>query len=132
MGFLGKPFANVSVRKILFPYCIFSSCAFYFFFSCSITSVSFHCLKTLSKLPPTLKVCFIYFLFYMYVCSAWIYFCASCGNSLRRLEGIRFPGTGCEWPCRCWELNLEPLAEQSVLSTTEPSLQPPTTYSLLL
>jgi hypothetical protein len=30
----------------------------------------------------------------------------------------------CEPPCGCWELNSEPLEEQSVLLTTEPSLQP--------
>ena len=30
----------------------------------------------------------------------------------------------CEWPCGCWELNLGPLEEQSVLSNAEPSLQP--------
>ena len=32
---------------------------------------------------------------------------------------------GCEPPCGCWELNLGPLEEQSVLLTAEPSLQPP-------
>jgi hypothetical protein len=31
----------------------------------------------------------------------------------------------CEPPCGCWELNSEPLEEQSVLLTAEPSLQPP-------
>jgi hypothetical protein len=31
---------------------------------------------------------------------------------------------GCEPPWTCWELNSEPLEEQSVLLTTEPSLQP--------
>ena len=29
----------------------------------------------------------------------------------------------CELPCVCWELNLEPLEEQSEVSTIEPSLQ---------
>jgi hypothetical protein len=33
---------------------------------------------------------------------------------------------GCEPPCGCWELNSGPLEEQSVLLTTEPSLQAPT------
>ena len=41
--------------------------------------------------------------------------------------GIRSPGTGVtdsrELPCGCWELNLDPLEEQPVLLTTEPSLQ---------
>ena len=32
---------------------------------------------------------------------------------------------GCEPPCGCWELNSGPLEEQSVLLTSEPSLQPP-------
>jgi hypothetical protein len=31
---------------------------------------------------------------------------------------------GCEPPYGCWELNAGPLEEQSVLLTTEPSLQP--------
>jgi hypothetical protein len=30
----------------------------------------------------------------------------------------------CEPPCGCWDLNSGPLEEQSVLLTTEPSLQP--------
>ena len=31
---------------------------------------------------------------------------------------------GCVPPCGCWDLNSGPLEEQSVLLTTEPSLQP--------
>ena len=31
---------------------------------------------------------------------------------------------GCESPCGCWDLNTGPPEEQSVLLTTEPSLQP--------
>jgi hypothetical protein len=31
---------------------------------------------------------------------------------------------GSEPPCSCWDLNSGPLEEQSVLLTTEPSLQP--------
>jgi len=31
---------------------------------------------------------------------------------------------GCETPCGCWELNSGPLEGQSVLLTTESSLQP--------
>ena len=41
-------------------------------------------------------------------------------------ESVTSPGTGvtdgCEPPCMCWELNLGPLEEQSVLLTTKPSL----------
>jgi hypothetical protein len=44
-------------------------------------------------------------------------------------EGVRFPSTGvtdsCESPCGCWELNPDPLEEQPLLLTAEPSLQPP-------
>jgi hypothetical protein len=36
---------------------------------------------------------------------------------------------GCEPPCGCWELNSGPLEEQSVLLTTEPSLQPSSSSS---
>jgi hypothetical protein len=32
---------------------------------------------------------------------------------------------GCEPPCGCWGLSSGPLEEQSVLLTSEPSLQPP-------
>ena len=42
-------------------------------------------------------------------------------------QGFMFPGTGvtnsCELSCGCWELNLGPLEEQSVLLTAESSLQ---------
>jgi len=37
---------------------------------------------------------------------------------------------GCEPPCGCWELNSGPLEEQSVLLTTEPSLQPTNLISI--
>jgi hypothetical protein len=36
---------------------------------------------------------------------------------------------GGEPPCGCWDLNSEPLEEQSVLLTTEPSLQPLKAFS---
>jgi hypothetical protein len=35
---------------------------------------------------------------------------------------------GCEPPSGCWDLNSEPSEEQSVLLTTEPSLQPPSFF----
>jgi len=37
---------------------------------------------------------------------------------------------GCEPPCGCWDLNSGPLGEQSVLLTSEPSLQPLLPYFL--
>jgi hypothetical protein len=36
---------------------------------------------------------------------------------------------GCELPCGCWDLNSGPSEEQSMLLTTEPSLQPHALYS---
>jgi hypothetical protein len=60
---------------------------------------------------------------YMYMCH-----CASssCGGQSR--ASVPF-GSGvthdCESPCRCWEFNLGPLEEQSVLLTTRPSLSLP-------
>ena len=39
-------------------------------------------------------------------------------------EAIGTHYRGCEPPCGCWELNSGTLEEQSVLLTTEPSLQP--------
>jgi hypothetical protein len=38
-------------------------------------------------------------------------------------EGIKSLLDGHEPPCGCWELNLGPLKEQTVLLTAEPSLQ---------
>jgi hypothetical protein len=35
---------------------------------------------------------------------------------------------GFEPPCGCWDLNSGPPEEQSVLLTTEPSLQPPVSH----
>jgi hypothetical protein len=39
-------------------------------------------------------------------------------------EGFGPVTDGCEPPCGIWDLNSEPLEEQSALLTTEPSLQP--------
>jgi hypothetical protein len=44
------------------------------------------------------------------------------------IENVGSPGTGvrdsCDLPCKCWELNLGPLEEQTVLLTTESSPAP--------
>ena len=39
---------------------------------------------------------------------------------------------GCEPLCGCWALNSEPLEEQSMLLTTEPSLQLPAPFEMFL
>jgi hypothetical protein len=65
------------------------------------------------------------FIFYFIFADLFIYF-MHMGTPLLSLEtpeeGIRLDG--CEPPYGCWELNSGPLEEQSVLLTTEPSLQP--------
>jgi hypothetical protein len=57
-----------------------------------------------------------------------------CISVLPACVSVRFPGTritdSCELLRGCWELNLGPLEEQSVLLTAEPSLQPPNFYFL--
>ena len=39
---------------------------------------------------------------------------------------------GCEPPRGCWELNSGPLEKQSMLLTSEPSLQPPKFFKIYL
>jgi hypothetical protein len=39
---------------------------------------------------------------------------------------------GCKPPCGCWDLNSGPLGEQSVLLTTEPSLQPRNIFHIVM
>lgn len=47
---------------------------------------------------------------------------------LAETRRLRSPKTGVpedfEWPCECWEWNLDPLEEHLVLLTAEMSLQP--------
>ena len=56
----------------------------------------------------------------MYVCMYVHYVCMPAGQK-RALDHINY---GYEPPRGCWELNSGPLEEQSVLLTSEPSLQP--------
>ena len=39
---------------------------------------------------------------------------------------------GCEPSCGCWELNSGPLEEQAMLLTSEPSLQPLSSFSYIM
>ena len=57
-----------------------------------------------------------YLLFYVYWCFAYMYVCVKVSDI-----GVM---DSCELPCGCWELNLGPLEDQSMLLTTELSLQP--------
>jgi hypothetical protein len=58
-----------------------------------------------------------------YLSVLYIHGCFAC---MCLCEGVRTPGIGIidcyELPCRCWELNPDPLQEQPVLLTTDPSL----------
>lgn len=80
-------------------------------------------------------------LFYLFTLSSLVYFCVygCCPAYMsvchacpcypwRPEKHIRFPGLGltpgCELHCRCWEPNPDPLQEQSVFLTGEPSPQP--------
>jgi hypothetical protein len=63
------------------------------------------------------------FLFFLkiYLCNACEYTLTLQIHQKRASDPIT---DGCEPPCDCWELNSGPLEEQSVLFTTESSLQP--------
>ncbi|XP_050003558.1 adiponectin receptor protein 1 [Alexandromys fortis] len=59
---------------------------------------------------------------------SWLFHTVYCHSEKVSRTFSKSPATGssdsCELPCGCWELNPGPLEEQSVLLTTEPSLQP--------
>ena len=57
----------------------------------------------------------------LFILCMWVH-CHSLQTHQKRLLGPIIDG--CETPCGGWELNSGPLKEQSVLLTTEPSLQP--------
>jgi hypothetical protein len=66
----------------------------------------------------------IYIYTYIYVCvCVCVYVYGSCLQTHQKRASDPITD-GCESPCGCWELNSGPLEEQSVLLTTEPSLQP--------
>lgn len=72
---------------------------------------------------------FISKVLFVFECFSW--FKCSMVQGLRRPEGgVQSPGTGvtdsCELSCECWESNQGPLEAQTVLLTTQPSLQPST------
>ena len=63
---------------------------------------------------------FIYLFIYLISC-IWVH-CSYFQTHQKRASDLITDG--CEPPCCCWEVNSWPLEEQSVLLTTEPSLQP--------
>jgi hypothetical protein len=88
---------------------------------------------------PVLYLIIHLYLYFLYILLSFFFMCGDILPACMSLyyicdwypqrpeEGVRSPGIGvtdgCEPPCGYWELNLGPL-EQSVLLTTEPSLQP--------
>jgi hypothetical protein len=60
---------------------------------------------------------FIYLLIYL------SYLHCSCLQTLQKRESDLIT-VGCGPPCGCWDLNSGPVEEQSVVLTSEPSLQP--------
>ena len=57
----------------------------------------------------------------LFVLCMWVHCCCLQTQQKRALDPIT---DGCEPLCGCWELNSEPLEEQSVLLTTEPFYSP--------
>jgi hypothetical protein len=57
----------------------------------------------------------------LFILCTWVHCCYLLTHHKRASDLIT---DGCESPCGCWELNSGPLEEQTVLLTTESSLQP--------
>jgi hypothetical protein len=62
-----------------------------------------------------------WFLLFSFLLCIWVHSSCLQTQQKRALDSITDGG---EPPCGCWELNSGPLEEQSVLLSTEPSLQP--------
>ena len=87
-----------------------------------------HCLQSLGFSSSGIECCsaqvlghWIFLKIYLLTLYIWLY--CSCLQTHQKRASDPTTG-GCEPPCGCWELNSGPLEEQSVLLTTEPSLQP--------
>ena len=66
--------------------------------------------------------CFCFLCFKnLFILCLWVHYRSLQTHQKRASDPIT---DGCEPPCGCWGLNSGPLEEQSVLLTTEPSLQP--------
>ena len=72
------------------------------------------------------KVGFFPFKSYFYFMCNWIL------SVSMSVLGLRSWSYSCELPCGCWELNLGPLEEQSVLLAAEPSAIPSFVFFFLL
>jgi len=72
------------------------------------------------SLQPLDDYFFLKHLFIMYISYSFLPACMPAGQ--KRAPDLIIGGY--EPPCGCWELNSGPLEEQTVLLTSEPSLQP--------
>lgn len=72
-----------------------------------------------------LRFIYLYFLFINVLPACTYVLCVNIWCSWVPEEVIVCPGTrvtnGCELLCWCWELNLDPLQEQNIILTTEPT-----------
>jgi len=64
---------------------------------------------------------FFFFFKDLFILCMWVHCCFFQTHQMRTSDIIT---DGCEPPCGCWDLNSGLQEEQSVLLTTEPSLQP--------
>jgi hypothetical protein len=79
----------------------------------------------LEKELRVLHLDLFFFKIYLFIYLFIYYMCVHCSYLQTHQKGALDPITdSCEPPCGCWELNSEPLEEQSVLLAAEPSLQP--------
>jgi hypothetical protein len=96
---------------------------FAIFFSCQHDPVILLSLSLRCQWPCPILVFSFLFLFFkkdlFYVCEYTVALFQT--HQKRASDPIT---DGCEPPCGCWDLNSGPLEEQSVLLTSEPSLQP--------
>jgi hypothetical protein len=73
---------------------------------------------------------FDWLIFHHYFCfilCMWVFCpCITCVSERQKkvLDPLKLELHVCELPCGCWELNLDPLEEQPVFLTTEPTLWP--------
>ena len=75
----------------------------------------------LSIIYSSIICCLFFFKIDLFIICIWVH--CSCFQTHQKKASD--PTTdSCEPPCGCWELNSVPLEEESVLLTTEPSLQP--------
>lgn len=89
--------------------------------------MSYKNVNTKTKVDNKRLLILLFLELYVYLCSVCRYICASYAIlvTTSKKETVRSLGTTnvCKSSCVIWELNLVPLEDQSVLLTTEKSLE---------